>query len=325
MERGSLSNNLDNVGNKLNISEEYTEVICRSKSFTDLRSKAHHVQLRSTAIVSSSSSTIPSYTNILTGYLLEPEQHIITDMTKTSLLHHLIIEYFDGSFEASKLCGFLLQNIHETRVNYSAIQRVIRLTKRVVVVNNSNNSFDDHDNIIPSYSTYHFSKHQLAYNIFMELLSFIELSNPWASTNPILNFTLIRYKYKSMLNRLTVARDKMEKMVKFMRLMRFYDVSMRRVHKQLDAAAKGVYILYRDLDTIERLTRRLHDEVEHQKAIAALCVKNKEVIILKEVAREFKMHESCFLKQIGELEEHIYLCFLTINRSRRACYTINSI
>jgi hypothetical protein len=51
-----------------------------------------------------------------------------------------------------------------------------------------------------------------------------------------------------------------------------------------------------------------------------VCVKNGKREILKEVVREFHANESSFLEQIEELEEHIYLCFLTINRSSRLVF-----
>jgi hypothetical protein len=38
---------------------------------------------------------------------------------------------------------------------------------------------------------------------------------------------------------------------------------------------------------------------------------------LKEVVKEFHIHDSSYLEQLEELERHIYLCFHTINRSRR--------
>ena len=71
-----------------------------------------------------------------------------------------------------------------------------------------------------------------------------------------------------------------------------------------------------DFDTISRLVWRLHDEIEHRKAIASMCIRNGKIEVLKEVVREFCMHDSSFLDQLKELEEQTRLCFHTINRSR---------
>jgi hypothetical protein len=93
-----------------------------------------------------------------------------------------------------------------------------------------------------------------------------------------------------------------------------------RLCEQLDAAAKGVFILINDLDTMSRMVKRLNDEVEHRKMVADVCVKNNvgsKCEILKRVMSEYRDQESSFLDQLEELEEHVYLCFLTINKSRR--------
>uniref|UniRef100_A0A175YNX8 Uncharacterized protein n=1 Tax=Daucus carota subsp. sativus TaxID=79200 RepID=A0A175YNX8_DAUCS len=68
---------------------------------------------------------------------------------------------------------------------------------------------------------------------------------------------------------------------------------------------------------MSRLVMRLYDEIEHSKAMADMCVRNKKTGVLKEVVREFWIGETCLNEQLKELEEHINLCFLTINRSRR--------
>ncbi|KAG0484265.1 hypothetical protein HPP92_008344 [Vanilla planifolia] len=46
------------------------------------------------------------------------------------------------------------------------------------------------------------------------------------------------------------------------------------------------------MDTVSRMVRRVHDEVEHGRDVARL-------------------------EQLEELEEHVYLCLLTINPDRR--------
>lgn len=96
-----------------------------------------------------------------------------------------------------------------------------------------------------------------------------------------------------------------------------YSSLLERLNVQLDIAAKGTFILINDFDTMSRLVWRLYDEIEHLKAIAKTCVRNRKSEVLKEVVKEFQMHESSFLEQLEELEENIYLCFNTINRSRR--------
>ena len=92
---------------------------------------------------------------------------------------------------------------------------------------------------------------------------------------------------------------------------------LRKVGQQLDVAAKGTYILNRDFDTMSRLVARLHDEVEHNKAMIQFCLDRKEDrVSLQEVVKELRKSDVGFRKQVEELEEHVYLCLVTINRAR---------
>ena len=92
--------------------------------------------------------------------------------------------------------------------------------------------------------------------------------------------------------------------------------SLERLGAQLDAAAKGIYYLVKDFDTMSRLVNRLYVEVEHSKSIVDICVRNGGSEMLMEVVKEFHVHDSFFLEQLEELEDHIYLCLLSIKRSR---------
>lgn len=92
---------------------------------------------------------------------------------------------------------------------------------------------------------------------------------------------------------------------------------------QLDAAAKGTYILMRDLDTISRLVTRLNDEMEHVHGMVRFWIERGEdrLEASKEVARQLKLNnDTSFTEQIDELEEHLYLCFMTVNRARNLVF-----
>lgn len=92
---------------------------------------------------------------------------------------------------------------------------------------------------------------------------------------------------------------------------------LKRVGAQLDVAAKGVYTMIKDLDTMGWLVGRLHNEVEFGKAMACKCFDTRKADVWEEVMREFRVHESCLLEQLEELEDRIYLCLLNVNRSRK--------
>nr|XP_016508587.1 PREDICTED: UPF0496 protein At3g49070-like [Nicotiana tabacum] len=102
---------------------------------------------------------------------------------------------------------------------------------------------------------------------------------------------------------------------------------LARWSAQLDIAAKGTYILIRDLDTISRLVGRLTDELEDLQAIVRFWLeRGGDPVQLQlqasgEVARQLKKIYASFVEQLDELEEHLYLCFMTINRARNLVIT----
>ncbi|KAI4348095.1 hypothetical protein L6164_008856 [Bauhinia variegata] len=89
-----------------------------------------------------------------------------------------------------------------------------------------------------------------------------------------------------------------------------------KVRDQLDIAAKGTYILNRDFDTMSRLVARLHDEIEHNKTMVQFFLERKEDKFSFQLVQEIKKSDLGFRKQVEELEEHVYLCLMTINRAR---------
>lgn len=86
--------------------------------------------------------------------------------------------------------------------------------------------------------------------------------------------------------------------------------SLAQLGDQLDAAVKGAYILNRDFDTMSRLMTRLHDEIEHSKAVIRIFLRNENANLLEQVVKELRSSEAGFLQQLEELEVHVYLCFL---------------
>ncbi|XP_028108350.1 UPF0496 protein At3g19330-like isoform X1 [Camellia sinensis] len=86
---------------------------------------------------------------------------------------------------------------------------------------------------------------------------------------------------------------------------------------QLDAAAKGTYVLHNDLNTIDRLVERLYTAIEGDKFLIRLGLdRGRERHPIHEVAKQLQKNHHNFLSQLMDLEEHICLCFATINRAR---------
>lgn len=330
------------------MNEEYFETF-RTKSYIEICNKAQLQMTETTRLSSSTSSSSPHWMH-LTEYLLEPRQETIANMTQSLKVHHLLVDYFEASLEACRYCDTILQGIHSMRLSYRPITRVVKLTKRVLELD---------DDQIQNQN----QNEQTKKDIYRELATFAIQKNPLSN---IVNTDVIHNRYMELLHRLTLKRGKIRRRLRLVKvckkvggialvishgavliallvisfhsivglvaapsivggLVGLFSVSERRriqrfstssFERQFDAAAKGVYILINDLDTMSRMVKRLHDEVEHRKVVASVCVKKNvgKCEILKRVVSEF---QSSFLEQLEELEEHIYLCFLTVNKSRR--------
>lgn len=86
---------------------------------------------------------------------------------------------------------------------------------------------------------------------------------------------------------------------------------------QLDAAAKGVYVLNNDLDTIDRLVARLHTAVEGDKLLVRLGLeRGRDRHPIQEVVKQLRKNDRNLLHQLKDLEEHLCLCFNTVNKAR---------
>lgn len=284
---------------KPNVNEEYLQTF-RTKSYIEICKKA---QASNRSRLSSSCSTsIPPRCVNLTASLLEPRQEIITNMTQNFKVHHLIVDYFEASLDACRCCDIILEGIHSTRLSYTRITRVVKLSQNVL--NDFNDSTDEKK------------------DIHKELVSFSsKLQNNRLSVISTMQFHDSHDRFIELLQRLTSKRKKIKRKLTLISVCKKVGrIALVTSHGAvLNAAAKGIFIMINDLDTMSRMVKRLNDEVEHRKLVVDVCAKNvgSKCEILKRAISEFSDHESSLLEQLEELEEHVYLCFLTVNKSRR--------
>ncbi|XP_040379126.1 putative UPF0496 protein 2 [Oryza brachyantha] len=99
--------------------------------------------------------------------------------------------------------------------------------------------------------------------------------------------------------------------------------SLLRLQEQLDTAAKGTYVLGRDLDTVSHLVARLSDGIERENAMAWCCAERVAAdgggggrFPVQEMVNELRRSCSSSRKLAEELEEHVCLCLATIHRAR---------
>ncbi|GAB2300408.1 hypothetical protein Dimus_034451 [Dionaea muscipula] len=335
-----------------NVSEEYREVF-RTRSYTDIFTKVQAEMGTSTTsrndhrlshMLSSSSSRLPLYIH-LSDCLLEPGQDIVLDLINNSDLHQLLLEYFDVSLEAFNACEIILRSIHQSRANYKLLRRAIRGVAagamdhdqgddqtdeqaQAAVVQNltifaslanplsiviSRNKLSSIHNRLACLLHQLISRHRR----LKRRLKFIKLCKRAAGITLVISYSTLVIVVL-VLGIHSIIGLALLSCLGIPRITSMPGNSLKRLSLQLDLAAKGVYILTNDLNTMWRLTVKLHDDVEHTKVLADICVRNGQCQqVLKEAMRELNTRENAFLEQLKELEDHVYLCFVTINKSRR--------
>lgn len=333
----------DILVNKVDVNAEYKEAF-RTKSFMEICSKVQdHLASESMQIPS---NPLPLYLHLF-GPFLEPGQGSLAQVMDEGFnVHPLLIDYFKITIEACNLCEILLQSIHQIRVNYSIIKTILNLRQKALDSTFSNIEqchamfqdlalFANIKNPISAMSLVEFHRMHNSHSAFLHRLTLRcmeirrrskikrRLKKMVGCTKVItcatLTFTLIALIFHSV-EKFVAAPAWFSCSFGFAKkqnkLVMIKASSGKRIAAQLDVAAKGVYILINDFNTMSRLVMRLDDEIEHRKAMAYMCSRSGNIEVLKVVVREFRIEESCFNERLEELEEHIYLCFLTINRSK---------
>ncbi|KAH1120200.1 hypothetical protein AAZX31_17G246500 [Glycine max] len=342
----------DRLCKKQSVNEEYLEAF-RTKSYIEICNKAQGgIGKTSTKMLTSSSSSSIPLCMQLTEYLLEPRQEMIANITQRLKLHHLLVDYFEASLEACRCCDTILEAIHSMRLSYRRITRIVKLSKTVLddddtkgVIYRELASFalqnnplsvaissvkfrDIHDRYVELLKRLKSTSKEIRRRLTLKRVCKKVAGIALITSHSVVLVALLVFAFHSIVGLVaapSIVGGLVGLFVKKGR-QRFMSISSNnnnnnceeRLCEQLDLAAKGVYVLINDLDTMSRMVKRLNDEVEHRKVVAEVCVRNgKSEILLKQVMRDFHEHESSFLEQLEELEGHIYLCFLTTNRSRR--------
>ncbi|KAK6938997.1 Protein of unknown function DUF677 [Dillenia turbinata] len=343
----------NSLGSASNVNEEYMKAF-RTRSYLEMWSKVEDKigGISIDRLLSSSSLPLDVH---LSQHLLEPQQETLDNMIETHDPHYLLIDYFKATSEACTTCEIILRSIHQTRGNHRRIERVINLAKRVQnegvdctndqchAIHGELASFTELSNPLSAISPKQFDEIHERYGFLLQRLTskakkfrrrskLVRFCQKAFGLSLIVSYVilmtaLLLFAAHSVVGivaasgvvGLCMCSKRVNKVVlhRHQGLWR-RGLIQRRLGSQLDVAARGIYILIKDFDTMSRLVSRLQDEAEHYKSVAGICVMNgASTQVLREVVKEFNTHETSFLEQLEELEEHIHLCFLTINRSRR--------
>lgn len=273
--------------------------------------------------------------------ILQPShEHVIETL---SLIQHnplieLITTYFEQSENTSHLCCLLCRSVHQARLLYTPIHNFL---DDLPLEFNSN-----------SYALSH-SQLNSGFNIFLE---FYRLENPFspdsynfenihqgfAELKDHLNQRLKKSQSRVNLFRncstgsalcmiaagvgvtvsaIAIASHALIALVASPicpAILTSYVTKKEIVHlAQLDVAAKGAYFLRHDLETIDRLVDRLYTALENDKLMVHMALeRGVDQYRVQEVSKQFWRNRANILRQLGDLEEHLFLCFAATNRVR---------
>ncbi|KAG5128080.1 hypothetical protein AAZX31_10G212200 [Glycine max] len=321
----------------INFHEEYNSVL-RTKSYVNFFNK---VQLLANQPSSNDNH------NKFSEILLEPCQETITSildsatLSMTPELKNLMLSYFDISAEASQICCHLLKSINQLHSNYQFIQRALDImdgdsletfdliTFGLNSFNYSNNPFSNLKNhdfklITDKLSSilHHLKSMRKKVGRKIKLMKYLKNTSEVCVTAAcgIVAITAMVIAAHTLTAVIMGPAILSFPFKHFKRKLRAYEFSGKgsqsKVYDQLGIAAKGTYILNRDFDTMSRLVARLHDEIEHSRAMVQLCLDRKEDKFSLQVVKELKKSDVRFRKQVEELEEHACLCLVAINQAR---------
>jgi len=331
--RSSSPNQQTNV----DVREEYANAF-RTESYvefwTRVVSYSNNEQRRSclSREESTTSTRLPSY-RLFAEHLLDPDQSTVTlILAQTKLqpeIQSLLLDYFVYTSNASILCSHLLKDIDGVRVMYKSLNTILqcvtstqipspKVVAHLIKFSNSLNPFSTSG---PSPCRVRSTLCQC-----FELQKQLESSrdNARAKLQMVTMFTHCSTCVVVVITASLVVLVMTHGFALFVAMpgLALMNLGSKRkltkVTAQLDAAAKGTYILNKDLETTSRLVARLDDEFEHIRTMVKFWLERKEDKIQAdgEVARLLKKNQCNFSDLLDELEEHLYLCFMTINRAR---------
>ena len=316
----------------VNFHEEYHRAL-RTKSYADFLNKAQLLAKQ---------PSIYFNHNKLSEILLEPGQETIPSivdtaiLSETSELKNLMLSYFDISAEASYICSHLLQSINQVQSNYQLIQRaldimddddhdddspenlkliIFELNSFIVSTNpfSSLISSEDFKLISDKHSSvlHHLKSMRKKVGRKIKLIKCLKKTSGICVTaacglGAITATVIAAHTLTALIMGPAILSFPCKSLMKKLRSLRFSRSRLlSKVHDQLDIAAKGTYILNRDFDTMSRLVARLHDEIEHSRAMVQFCLDRKEDKFSLQIVKELKKSDVGFRKQVEELEEHV--------------------
>ncbi|WVZ85635.1 hypothetical protein U9M48_032536 [Paspalum notatum var. saurae] len=226
--------------------------------------------------------------------LIHPVLHNLPMRRRTcSEIELALADYFVASAEALEMCRQLLRKIRSTQNDYLSMDSFLLASSMGLGA-----ALKQQPLLFPVSS----------------------ITNPFSATTRS-DLRRIHDRYSSILQRIMSSHRKAARKLKIVRAVKKLPRtrSLLRLQEMLDTAAKGAYVLGRDLDTVSHLVARLSDGIDRETAMSRRCEERRSGerrSMMVEMVSELRRSCSSSRSLVDELEEHVCLCLATIHRAR---------
>ncbi|KAL5797308.1 hypothetical protein ACOSQ2_002128 [Xanthoceras sorbifolium] len=270
--------------------------------------------------------------------VLHPNRECVEEAlrhARPNILTRLVSDYFDHSENTTTLCLLLHQSINRARALYAPLQElfeILPLDNHSITQSQCNEAFevllqfDNADNPFPCPDSHNFQEMRRCFSDLKQQLdrnlhksrSRVRLFRR-ASRGPAL--CVIGTAVAVTIAAAVVASHALVAIIAAPFCTAYFPRDLTKKERahvaQLDAAAKGTYVLNNDLDTIDRLVAGLYTDIEGDKQLVRLALeRDRDNYCIHEVLKRLRKNQQKFTTQLKDLDEHICLCFNTVNRAR---------
>ncbi|CAG7891041.1 unnamed protein product [Brassica rapa] len=328
------SNNASNPSPTFNLSRELAHAF-QTPSYHDIRSLVHVVDPPAHLPIQ---PDINDRTELLLSQVLQPNNECVQEAlshAKPTTLTHLISTYFQHSESATRLCLNLYQSVHTARHLYTPLFdlfHIFPVDSHAIDESLCNLAFDvflkldTFENPFSSPESHSFRDTQLCFSQLKHKLdtrlrksrSRVRLIHHATAGSPLisccscccfggccfcLSCTSLPLLFAGPLCSPYLPHS-------------FKKKELTNI-SQLNAAAKGTFVLNKDLDTIDRLVSRLHTGIEYDKLFIRLGLeRGRDVYSVQEILKQLHKTHLNLTHQLKDLEDHICLWFTNVNKAR---------
>ncbi|XP_048234572.1 UPF0496 protein At3g19330 [Ricinus communis] len=323
----------------VNLTREYALYV-QSNSFNEMRSRIHHQEIENgEQIESSLNIDVEDVRQFVLAQVLHPNRQCVEDAlrhAKPNTLTRLVSNYFDHSESTTDLCLLLHRSVFRARDIYSPIRNLLEVLP--VEMDSLTQSqcdyayeifmqFDRCDNPFPCPFSHEFEGIHRSFSELSQQLDH-RLRKSRSKVHLVRRATLasalcfIGSAVAITLTALAITGHALVAIVAcpFCAVTSLPSNLTKKelAHvKQLDAAARGTYVLNNELDTVDRLVALLYNSIENDKHLIRLGLgTGSDKYFISEVLKHLRKNHPTVIDQLKNLEKHICLYFIAVNRAR---------